>query len=108
MDEQGCQWIHDAALRLLDGVGCAVLEPEALALLKKHGARADGQRVRFGQTLVDEALATVPSGYTVAGRRPELDLRVALDALVTIHKHKIGNSNPGQMTTTFPTGSPFG
>jgi trimethylamine--corrinoid protein Co-methyltransferase len=80
LDEQGCQRIHDAALRLLDGVGCAVLEPEALALLKKHGARADGQRVRFGQTLVDEALATVPSGYTVAGRRPELDLRVALDA----------------------------
>jgi trimethylamine--corrinoid protein Co-methyltransferase len=80
LDEQGCQRIHDASLRMLDDVGCVVLDPEALALLKAHGAVADGQCVRLGRELVDEALATVPSGYTVAGRRPELDLRVALDA----------------------------
>ncbi len=80
LDEQGCQRIHDAALRLLDGVGCMVLDPEARALLKKHGASAEGECVRIGRGLVDEALATVPSAYTVAGRRLELDLRVALDA----------------------------
>ena len=80
LDEQGCERIHDAALRLLDGVGCVVLDPEARELLKVHGAVVDGECVRFGEGLVAQALATVPAGYTVAGRRAELDLRVALDA----------------------------
>ena len=80
LDEQGCERIHEAALRLLGDVGCVVLDPEALDLLKAHGAVVDGQCVRFGEGLVAQALATVPAGYTVAGRRPELDLRVALDA----------------------------
>jgi len=80
LDEQGCQRIHDAALRLLGDVGCVVLDPEALGLLKTHGAVVDGECVRFGDELVAQALATVPAGYTVAGRRAELDLRVALDA----------------------------
>ena len=80
LDEQGCERIHEAALRLLGDVGCVVLDPEALDLLKAHGAVVDGECVRFGEELVAQALATVPAGYTVAGRRPELDLRVALDA----------------------------
>jgi trimethylamine---corrinoid protein Co-methyltransferase len=80
LDERGCARIHDAALRLLDGVGCVVRDPEALALLKVHGAVVEGECVRFGRALIDRALASVPAGYTVAGRRPDLDLRVALDA----------------------------
>jgi len=80
LDEQGCQRIHEAALHLLGDAGCVVLDPEALALLKAHGAVVDGECVRIGEQLVAKALATVPAGYTVAGRRPESDLRVALDA----------------------------
>lgn len=80
LEEQACERIHDAALRLLADVGCDVLDPEARALLATHGAGVDGARVRLDARLVDEALATAPAGYTVAGRRPELDLRVALDA----------------------------
>ncbi len=80
LDEQACRQIHDAGVRLLSGVGCDVLCPEARTLLAARGAAVDGSRVRFGQSLVDEALATVPAGYVVAGRRPELDQRVALDA----------------------------
>jgi trimethylamine---corrinoid protein Co-methyltransferase len=80
LDEQGCRQIHDAALKLLGDVGCAVLDEEARELLRAHGARVDGEVVRFGDALVEEARATAPAGFTVAGRRPELDLRVALDA----------------------------
>ena len=80
LDEQGCGQIHTAALRLLGDVGCAILDPEALALLAARGAVVDGERARFGEGLVAEALATVPAGYTVAGRRPELDVRVGRDA----------------------------
>ena len=76
----GLETIHEGALRLLREVGCAVLEPEALALLAAHGAAVDGERVRLGEELVVEALATAPAGYTVAGRRPAFDLRVGAGA----------------------------
>jgi len=79
LDEQGCRQIHEAALALLEEVGCAVLDPEALELLRANGARVDGGCAHFGDALVERARATVPARYTVAGRRPELDLRVDLD-----------------------------
>ena len=78
LDERGCGKIHEAALTLLEEVGCAVLDPEALALLKANGARVDGERARFGEALVERARSTAPARYTVAGRRPELDLHVGL------------------------------
>ena len=78
LDERGCQKIHEAALTLLEEVGCAILDPEALALLKANGAQVDGERARFGEALVERARSTAPARYTVAGRRPELDLHVGL------------------------------
>lgn len=80
LDDQGCRKIHEAALRLIDEVGCAVLDSEARELLKAGGARVDGERIHFGEALVEQARSTAPAGFTVAGRRPELDLRVALGA----------------------------
>ncbi len=78
LDERGCRKIHEAALSLLEEVGCAILDPEALALLKANGAQVDGERARFGEALVERARSTAPARYTVAGRRPELDLHVGL------------------------------
>ncbi len=78
LDEQGCRTIHEAALRLLEEVGCVVLDPEALRLLAAAGVRVDGERARFGEALVERARSTAPARYTVAGRRPELDLHVGL------------------------------
>ena len=72
----GLARIHEAALSLLGDVGCAVFDPEALALFAAHGAAVDGERVRLGETLIAEAVASAPAGYTVAGRRPERDLQV--------------------------------
>ena len=79
LDEKTCTQIHEAALRLLEDVGCDILDGEALALLAAHGATVDGARARFGAALVDKARATAPAGFTMAGRRPELDLPVGLD-----------------------------
>ena len=72
--------LHEAALFLLRELGCIVSDVEALALLRANGATVDGELVRLHEPLVAKALATVPAEYTVAGRRPELDLRVAPDA----------------------------
>ncbi len=76
----GLDAIHEGALRLLREVGCAVLEPEALALFAAHGAAVDGARVRVSEELVAAALATAPAGYTVAGRRPAGGLTVGAGA----------------------------
>jgi trimethylamine--corrinoid protein Co-methyltransferase len=76
----GLDAIHEGALHLLREVGCAVLEPEALALFAAHGAAVDGARVRIGEELVAAALATAPAGYTVAGRRPAGGLPVGAGA----------------------------
>ena len=76
----GLARIHEAALGLLAEVGCAVLDPEARALFGAHGAAVEGERVRLSETLIAAAVATAPAGYTVAGRRPELDLRVGAEA----------------------------
>jgi trimethylamine--corrinoid protein Co-methyltransferase len=78
LDERGCRQIHEAALKLLSEVGCAVLDPEARDLLAGCGAMVDGERVRLGEAIVVRARATAPARYTVAGRRPELDLQVGL------------------------------
>jgi trimethylamine--corrinoid protein Co-methyltransferase len=80
IDDAGLEAIHAGALRLLAEVGCAVLDPVALALLHAGGAAVDGQRVRIGEQLVERALATAPAGYTVAGRRPQFDLAVGAGA----------------------------
>ena len=76
LDEQGCSRIHEAALQLLEEVGCAVRDSEALALFKASGARVDGELAHFGEDLVEQARVTAPRSYVVAGRRTELDLRV--------------------------------
>jgi trimethylamine--corrinoid protein Co-methyltransferase len=68
--------VHEAALWLLDNVGCAVGDSEARALFAAHGAVVDGERVRIGEALVARALEAAPREYTVSGRRPELDLHV--------------------------------
>jgi trimethylamine:corrinoid methyltransferase-like protein len=52
LDEQACRSIHEATLRLLEEVGCAVLDPEALALLKENGIQVEGERARSGEDVV--------------------------------------------------------
>ena len=80
LNEADLQRVHEAGLWLLKNVGCAVLDPEARRLLAAHGAQVDGDSVHFSEELVERAVETAPSGFTVAGRRPELDLCLGLDA----------------------------
>ena len=77
---QDLEPIHEASLHLLAEVGVEVLDNESLALLAACGAAVDGSRAHLPEALVCEALRTAPAGFTVAGRRPGRDLRVAPDA----------------------------
>ena len=66
--------VHESALRVLERTGVLVQDDEAVELLRARGARCDGRRVFLDEDLVQQALATAPSSFVLAGRRPELGL----------------------------------
>ncbi len=66
--------VHESALRVLETTGVLVQDDEAVELLRARGARCDGRRVWLRADLVQRALATAPSSFVLAGRRPELGL----------------------------------
>ena len=59
---------------MLERTGVLVQDDEAVELLRSRGARCDGRRVFLDEDLVQRALATAPSSFVLAGRRPELGL----------------------------------
>jgi len=66
--------VHESALRVLERTGVVVQDDESVALLSSHGVRCDGRRVYITEDQVQRALATAPSSFVLAGRRPELGL----------------------------------
>lgn len=66
--------IHDASLRILENTGMAMeLAEHRYDHLEKAGARVDRekQRVYFPKEMVEKALETCPSTYTLGARDPE-------------------------------------
>ncbi|HEV7417374.1 MAG TPA: trimethylamine methyltransferase family protein, partial [Tianweitania sediminis] len=75
--------IHSAALHILENFGIEVMSPRALALFEKAGAKVDHatQTVHVDRGMVDEALKTAPSSFTLTPRNPERVVRLGGDAL---------------------------
>jgi trimethylamine--corrinoid protein Co-methyltransferase len=76
------QTIHAHTLDLLENIGVAVHQPQALKILAEKGARVDpvSQRAYFPNDLVEGSLRTIPKSFVCAGRDPEFDIEVAWDA----------------------------
>jgi trimethylamine---corrinoid protein Co-methyltransferase len=68
--------IHRASLDLLEEIGMDVLNPEARDLYAAAGARVEGERVRIGREIIEEALKTAPAEFTMYCRNPERNLRM--------------------------------
>lgn len=62
--------IHENSLRILEEVGVNMFYEPATELLAKHGAKVDGSRVYFPKELVEKALSTCPSSFTLYSRNP--------------------------------------
>src|SRR4051812_416246 len=52
--------IHRASLRVLEEIGMDFTLPEARELLKKAGAKVEGERVRFDRGMVEELIRSAP------------------------------------------------
>ncbi len=76
LDADGVAAVHDAAMRILEEIGIAFLNDEALALFRDAGCRVDGQNVRMGRDFVEEMVARAPSDFTITPRNPERALTI--------------------------------
>jgi trimethylamine--corrinoid protein Co-methyltransferase len=72
--------IHSASLRLLREVGVAFQSEAARALLRTHGAEVLGDRIRLTAGLVEQAVRSAPSDFTIAGRREDAGVHVGREA----------------------------
>lgn len=70
--------IHESALAVLGGTGCRVHSPSLLSLLADHGAAVDQERcvARLPGALVEAAIATAPSSFTLYDRDGEASLEM--------------------------------
>jgi trimethylamine---corrinoid protein Co-methyltransferase len=73
---QDVERIHEASLDVLAEVGVMFHSQRALDVLEAHGAVVDRETTvaRIPQVAVEEALRTLPSGFTLGGRTTEFDL----------------------------------
>jgi trimethylamine--corrinoid protein Co-methyltransferase len=66
--------VHETSLRILAEIGLDFGYPPALEVLKKGGARVDGQRVFFPPRLVEAQIKKAPRRFTLHARNPENNL----------------------------------
>ena len=63
--------VHATSLQILEQIGVDFGYPPALEVLKKGGAKIDGQRVFFPAGLVEEQMKKPPAEFTLHARNPE-------------------------------------
>ncbi len=68
LDPEGVERIHDASLRVLEELGIELWSAEARQLFADAGATVDGEIVRVGREVIEAALATAPSSFTLTSR----------------------------------------
>ncbi|MEM9843747.1 MAG: trimethylamine methyltransferase family protein [Pseudomonadota bacterium] len=77
LTEEGVQAIHDGAMRILEEIGIAFLNDEAVAILKTTGGcDIDGENVRMGRDFVMEMIGKAPSSFTITPRNPDRTITI--------------------------------
>jgi trimethylamine---corrinoid protein Co-methyltransferase len=71
--------IHLASLKVLAEIGMDFTLPEARDILKKAGAKIEGERVRFDPAMIEEALSHAPATFTLHARNPARNLPIGGD-----------------------------
>jgi len=66
--------IHDASIQILKEVGIDFRYPPALEILKKAGAKVEGERVFFPAQLVAAQIRKAPTEFTLYARNSDLDV----------------------------------
>lgn len=89
--------IHDASMDILKHTGICFNSPEATQLFKAHGFQTQGERVFFTEALVQKALETTVSKFTLHSRNPHHSVCVGEDDFICL-------PTGGAPNITTPTG----
>ena len=78
------QALHDTSMRILSEAGIRVMGENVMALFEQADALVDreSQTIRIDETLVNEALKTVPSHFTLRGRNANKRITLGGDHIV--------------------------
>jgi len=76
--------IHETSLRILGKVGIEFRYEPALEVLKKGGARVDGERVFFPARLVEEQIRKAPAEFTLYARNSDFDVVIGGNHMVFV------------------------
>jgi trimethylamine--corrinoid protein Co-methyltransferase len=76
IEQKTLDTIHNNSLELLRSTGIKFPCDKALGIFKKHGFRTDGEMVFFEEEDIRQAVATVPSSFTITARNPAKSIRV--------------------------------
>ncbi len=78
LDEERIEALHRNSMRILSEIGIRVMSEKAMALFEKAGAIVDRENlmIRIDESIVEAALATTPSSFTLTSRKPEKRLRI--------------------------------
>ena len=68
LTDENLEKIHENSLRVMAEVGIVMPYDHAKGLLAKHGAKIEGDLVKFPRKMVEEAIASAPSSYMLHGR----------------------------------------
>jgi trimethylamine--corrinoid protein Co-methyltransferase len=69
-DDQ-CEQIMDAVYKVLETTGCLVRSEKAQKLLKEAGCSVDGEKVKIPRAVLQWAITTAPSSFTLYNRTGE-------------------------------------
>lgn len=76
LDKSEIEGIHYSSLQILNNTGLIFHSEDARQLMQFHGARVDGKRVYIPSTLVEKALMSCPTGFTLKSRNPEKNVAI--------------------------------
>ena len=74
--------VHETSLQILGQIGVDFSYQPALEVLKKGGARVDGERVFFPPKLVERQIRKAPSQFTLYARNPANDVVIGGNHMV--------------------------
>jgi len=74
--------IHETSIQILTQIGVDFGYPPALEMLKKGGARVEGQRVFFSDRLIEAQTNKAPAKFRLYARDPEKDVIIGGDNTV--------------------------
>ncbi|MBT8206753.1 MAG: trimethylamine methyltransferase family protein [Acidimicrobiales bacterium] len=76
LDDEGVETIHNASLRVLEELGIELWSEDARQLFADAGAVVEGEVVRVGREVIEAALASAPSSFTLTSRNEDKQLDI--------------------------------